>query len=37
MDDETSKAKEREMNERIPQIDTFSRPNLMARHVRYAG
>ena len=37
MDDETFKAKEREMNERIPQIDTFSRPNLMARHVRYAG
>ncbi|MFN3769864.1 MAG: hypothetical protein ACK4TD_15935 [Ectopseudomonas guguanensis] len=36
MDDETFKAKERELNERIPQIDTFSRPNLMARHVRYA-
>ncbi|MGA4601389.1 hypothetical protein ACPA1U_11510, partial [Ectopseudomonas hydrolytica] len=36
MDDETFKAKERELNERIPQIDTFSRPNLMARHVSYA-
>lgn len=36
MDDETFKAKVREMNERIPQIDTFSRPNLMALHVSYA-
>lgn len=35
MDDETFKAKVREMTERIPQIDTFSRPNLMARHVSY--
>lgn len=35
MDDETFKAKVREMNERIPQIDTFSRPNLMALHVQY--
>jgi hypothetical protein len=36
MDDETFKTKVREMNERIPQIDTFSRPNLMAQHVSYA-
>ncbi|WP_277374073.1 hypothetical protein [Pseudomonas sp. AA-38] len=36
MDDETFKAKERELDERIPQIDTFSRPNLMALHVSYA-
>lgn len=36
MDDQTFKAKVREMNERIPQIDTFSRPNRMAQHVSYA-
>ncbi|MCQ4329993.1 hypothetical protein [Stutzerimonas stutzeri] len=35
MDDASFKAKVREMTERIPQIDTFSRPNLMARHVSY--
>ncbi|MCQ4249197.1 hypothetical protein NA644_07715 [Pseudomonas stutzeri] len=37
MDDATFKAKVREMTERIPQIDTFSRPNLMAQHVSYGG
>ena len=35
MDDETFKTKVHEMNERIPQIDTFTRPNLMAEHVSY--
>ncbi len=37
MDDATFKAKVREMTERIPQIDTFSRPNLMAQRVSYGG
>ena len=37
MDDTTFKTKVREMTERIPQIDTFSRPNLMARHVNYGN
>ena len=36
MDDTTFKAKVREMTERIPHIDTFSRPNLMAQHVAYS-
>ena len=36
MDDTTFKAKVREMTERIPQINTFSRPNLMALHVTYS-
>lgn len=37
MNDADFKAKVREMTERIPQIDTFSRPNLMARHVNYGN
>tara|TARA_B100000123_G_C25704744_1_gene417006 strand:- start:75 stop:1139 length:1065 start_codon:yes stop_codon:yes gene_type:complete len=36
MDDETFEAKERELDRRISQIDTFNRPNLMALHVSYA-
>ncbi|WP_462380882.1 hypothetical protein [Pseudomonas sp. Marseille-QA0892] len=36
MDDTTFKTKVREMTERIPEIDTFSRPNLMALHVTYS-
>nr|WP_275926986.1 hypothetical protein [Pseudomonas sp. 3MA1] len=35
MDDETFKAKVKEMLGKIDAIDTFSRPNLMARHVTY--
>lgn len=35
MDDETFEAKERELDRRISQIDTFNRPNLMALHVSY--
>ncbi len=35
MDDETFKARCREMAVKIDAIDTFSRPNLMARHVEY--
>lgn len=35
MDDATFKAKVKEMLGRIDAIDTFSRPNLMARHVEY--
>ena len=35
MDDETFKAHCREMTVKIEAIDTFSRPNLMARHVEY--
>lgn len=35
MDDETFKARCREMAVKIEAIDTFSRPNLMARHVEY--
>ncbi|MCE4055151.1 hypothetical protein [Pseudomonas sp. Au-Pse12] len=35
MDDETFKAKVKEMLGKIDAIDTFSRPNLMARHVEY--
>nr|WP_237142618.1 hypothetical protein [Pseudomonas citronellolis] len=37
MDDETFKARCREMAVKIEAIDTFSRPNLMARHVEYTG
>ena len=37
MDDEIFKTKVREMTERIPQIDTFGRPNLMALHVSYGS
>ncbi len=37
MDDETFKARCREMAVKIDAIDTFSRPNLMARHVEYTG
>ncbi len=35
MDDETFKAKVKEMLGKIDAIDTFNRPNLMARHVEY--
>ncbi|WP_152989070.1 hypothetical protein [Pseudomonas citronellolis] len=35
MDDETFKARCREMAVKIDAIDTFSRPNLMAKHVEY--
>ncbi|WP_096375693.1 hypothetical protein [Pseudomonas chlororaphis] len=35
MDDDTFKAKVKEMLGRIDAIDTFSRPNLMAKHVKY--
>lgn len=37
MDDETFKTKVREMTERIPQINTFSRPNVMAKYVVYSA
>ncbi|WP_239688979.1 hypothetical protein [Pseudomonas citronellolis] len=37
MDDETFKARCREMAVKIEAIDTFSRPNLMAKHVEYTG
>lgn len=37
LDDETLNTKVREITERIPQIDTFSRPHLMAQHVSYGG
>ncbi|WP_423360181.1 hypothetical protein [Pseudomonas citronellolis] len=37
MDDETFKARCREMSVKVEAIDTFSRPNLMARHVEYTG
>ena len=37
MDDETFKARCREMAVKIDAIDTFSRPNLMAKHVEYTG
>ncbi|MCO7613722.1 hypothetical protein C3L29_011030 [Pseudomonas sp. MWU12-2534b] len=35
MDDETFKAKVKEMLGKIDAIDTFNRPNLMANHVQY--
>ncbi|BAV77934.1 conserved domain protein [Pseudomonas chlororaphis subsp. aurantiaca] len=35
MDNDTFKAKVKEMLGRIDVIDTFSRPNLMAKHVKY--
>ncbi|BAV77933.1 hypothetical protein PCAU_5724 [Pseudomonas chlororaphis subsp. aurantiaca] len=35
MDDDTFKAMVKEMLGRIDAIDTFSRPNLMAKHVKY--
>nr|WP_134331555.1 hypothetical protein [Pseudomonas sp. HS-2] len=37
MDDSTFKAAILAMQDRINQLDALSRPNLMARHVRYAG
>ncbi|MCP8463980.1 hypothetical protein NK553_08490 [Pseudomonas sp. ZM23] len=37
MDDEAFKAKCREMAAKIDAIDTFSRPNLIAQHVDFAG